>query len=137
MFASTLLHKTDFFYSRTPTLGSAGANALNFKWDRRSYAHPPKNLCNEVFKKIEAEESLDLMLVMLSTKHDTDFTKFLKDHNTFRDYVKMCIFFESRVYFPGKRTSKFMISNHSWHALRIVKNGSNHNLKIKDIYHLP
>ena len=120
-----------------PTLGSAGANALNFKWNRKSYAHPPKNLCHEVFKKIDTEESLDLVLVMLSTKHDADFTKFLKDRNTFKDYVKMCIYFESRVYFPGTKTSKFMISNHSWHALRIVKNGSNHNLKIKDIYHLP
>ena len=136
LFASTILHKTEFFYSRAPTLGSAGANALNFKWDQKSYAHPPKNLCNEVFKKIETEESLDLILVMLSTKHDTDFTKFLKNRNTFKDYVKMCIYFESRVYFPGKRASKFMISKHSWHALRIVKNGVKHNLKTKDIYHL-
>ena len=136
LFASTILHKTDCFYSKTPTLGSAGANALNFKWNRKSYAHPPKNLCHEVFKKIDTEESLDLVLVMLSTKHDADFAKYLKDRNTFKDYVKMCIYFESRVHFPGRRPSKFMVSNHSWHAIRIVKNGTKHNLKVKDIYHL-
>ena len=136
LFASTILHKTNFFYSRTPTLGSSGANALNFKWTQKSYAHPPKNLCNEVYKKIEAEETLDLVLVMLSTKHDADFARFLKDTTTFKDYVKMCILFESRVHFPGENPSRFMVSNHSWHAFRIVKNGSSYNLKTKDIYHL-
>ena len=47
LFASTILHRTDLFYSKTPTLGSSGANALNFKWDQKSYCHPPKNLCHE------------------------------------------------------------------------------------------
>ena len=88
LFASTTLHKTDVFYSKTPTLGSSGANALNFKWDRKSYCHPPKNLCYEVFKKIEAEETLDLVLIMLSTRHDSDFARFLEGNKTFKGYVK-------------------------------------------------
>ena len=112
LFASTILHKTDAFYSKVPTLGSSGANALNFKWDQRSYCHPPKNLCHEVFKKIEAEETLDLVLIMLSARHDSDFARFLEDNNTFKDYVKMCVFFESKVHYPGKNPTNFMLSNH-------------------------
>ena len=135
LFASTLLHKTEFFYSKRPTLGSSGANALHFKWNQKSYAHPPKNLCNEVFKKIESEDSLDLILVMLSTTHDSDFAKFLKDNKSFKEYIKGCVHFTSKVHFPGKKPSRFMISTHSWYALRIVKNGTNYNLKLRDVYY--
>ena len=77
LFASTLSHKTNIFYSRNPTLGSSGANALNFKWDKKSYCHPPKALMQEVFRKIEAEPKLDMMLVFLKTSLNTDFKKFL------------------------------------------------------------
>ena len=135
LFASTLLHKTDLFYSKRPTLGSSGANALFFKWNQKSYAHPPKNLCNEVFKKIESEENLDLILVILHTTHNSDFARFLKNDKTFKDYVKGCVHFESRIHFPGKKPSRFMISSHFWYALRIVKNGTNYNLKLRDIYY--
>ena len=54
LFASSILHKTEFFYSKAPMLGSWGANAINFKWNRESYCHPPKYLVYEVSKKIEA-----------------------------------------------------------------------------------
>ena len=73
---------------------------------------------------------------MLSTQHDSDFARFLKDDNTFKDYVKKCVFFESKVHYPGKNPSKFMISNHSWYALRIVKKGYLYDLKLKNIYYL-
>ena len=136
LFASTILHKTDIFYSKIPTLGSSGANALNFKWDRRSYCHPPKNLCYEVFKKIEAEKTLDLVLIMLSTWHDADFARFLKGNKTFKGYVKKCAFFESRIHFPGKDPSRFMTSYHSWYTLHIVKKDRLYDLKLKNIYHL-
>ena len=96
---------------------------------------PPKNLCNEVFKKIESEENLDLILVILRTTHNSDFARFLKNDKTFKDYVKGCVHFESRIHFPGKKPSRFMISSHFWYALRIVKNGTNHNLRLRDIYY--
>ena len=73
LFASSLLHKTPFFYSEKPTLGSAGANALNFKWNQKSYCHPPRNLVYDVFKKIESE---NIVLILHKTNHDTDLRRF-------------------------------------------------------------
>ena len=136
LFASTLLHKTDIFYSRNPTLGSSGANALNFKWDKKSYCHPPKVLVQEVFRKIEEEPKLDVMLVFLKTSHNTDFKKFLDEENRFKDYVRMVIQFDSTVHFPGEVKSFFMMSNHTWYAMRIVKPNSNVRLSLSDIYHM-
>ena len=41
LFASTLLHRHVFFYSRIPTCGSHGADALKFPSDKTSFCHPP------------------------------------------------------------------------------------------------
>ena len=136
LFASTLLHKTDIFYSRNPTLGSSGANALNFKWDKRSYCHPPKNLMQEVFRKIETEPELDMMLVLLKTAHDTDYRKFLDEENYFKNYVQMVIKFDSTVHFPGETNSSFVRTNHTWYAMRIVKPYNDVRLSHSDIYNM-
>ena len=136
LFASTLLHKTDIFYSRNPTLGSSGANGLNFKWDKRSYCHPPKNLMQEVFRKIEAEPMLDMMLVFLKTAHNTDYKKFLDEESYFKDYVRMVIKFDSTVHFPGETNSPFMRSNHTWYAVRIVKPCNDVRLSYSDVYEI-
>ena len=136
LFASSLLHRTSFFYSEKPTLGSAGANALNFRWDRKSFCHPPKNLVFDVFKKIEAEEHIDLLLILLQTNHDTDLKRFMSGNNYFKSYVKMVAAFESRVHFPGDKPSRFMMNNHSWYALRILKHDVLYKFKISDIFYL-
>ena len=133
LFASTLFHKTDVFYSRAPTLGSSGANALNFPWNRKSYCHPPKVLMFDVTKKIEAEKDLDLVLVFLKTKHDNDLKRFLRKDGRFKDYIKMIVKFDSKVHFLGDNPSNFMISNHTWYAMRIVKDNKCCNLTKKDI----
>ena len=135
LFASTLLHRTDVFYSHSPTLGSSGANALNFPWNRRSFCHPPKMLMHQVTKKIEAEKSIDLLLIFLKTKHNTDLKRFLTEDGCFKSYIKMIVAFESKVHFPGDKPSRFMISRHSWYAMRIVKNNHVCKLKPKDIYY--
>jgi len=46
LFASSISHqKLESFYSRFPTLGSSGCDALKFDWARFvSYCFPPKNL---------------------------------------------------------------------------------------------
>ena len=136
LFASSLLHRTKTFYSKTPTLGSFGANALNFRWDHPSFCHPPKYLIFDVFKKIEAENRLDLLLIFLKTNHDTDLKRFTNNNGHFKSYVKMVAAFESTVHHPGNNPSKFMISNHSWYALRILKHDTLYNFKMSDIIHL-
>ena len=136
LFASTLLHKTNIFYSKNPTLGSSGANALNFSWDKKSYCHPPKNLMKDVFRKIEVEPKLDMLLVFLKTTHDTDFRKFIEDEIYFKNYVKLVITFESTVHFPGETSSSFVRSNHTWYAMKIVKPCNNVRLSYSDIYHM-
>ena len=136
LFASTLLHRTDVFYSQSPTLGSSGANALNFPWNRRSFCHPPKILMHQVTKKIEAEKSVDLLLIFLKTRHNTDLERFLNEDGYFKNFVKMIVRFESKVYHPGDKPSKFMLSNHTWYAMRIVKDNHACKLKKKDIYYL-
>ena len=136
LFASSLLHKTSFFYSERPTLGSAGANALNFSWDQRSYCHPPRNLVFDVSKKIEAEKQIDILLILHKSSHDADLRRFIDKDDYFKSYVKMVATFDSRVHFPGDKPSRFMISNHTWYALRIIKNNKLYKFKISDIYHL-
>ena len=121
LFASTILHKTDYFYSKMPTLGSSGANALNFPWNERSYCHPPTVLIQDVFKKIEAERILDMTLIFLKTAHDTDLRKLLDEEGRFKNYVRAVIQFDSKVHFPGENPSRFMISYHTWYAMRIIK----------------
>ena len=136
LFASSLLHRTPFFYSEKPTLGSAGANALNFRWDRKSFCHPPKNLVFDVFKKIEAEEHIDLLLILLQTNHNTDLKRFMSGNIYFKSYVKTVAAFNSRVHFPGDKPSRFMMNIHSWYALRILKHDALYKFKISDILHL-
>ena len=134
LFASTLLHRHAFFYSRIPTCGSRGANALKFPWDKTSYCHPPAKLLFKVFKKIEATRKLNMILIILKTNHDTDFKLFLDDETNFKPYVKGCVKFESRVHCPNPPT-KFMLEMHSWWALHIRKCGTNYRKTIRDIYY--
>ena len=83
------------------SLGSAWFRKLHFHKEKLS---PTKNLVYEVSKKIEAEEELDLVLVILRMRHNSDLSYFLKrDRKTFKSYVKMCAHFKSRVHNPQKR----------------------------------
>ena len=135
LFASTLLHRHVFFYSRIPTCGSHGADALKFPWNKTSFCHPPAKLLFKVFKKIEAsKEKLDLLLIILKTKHDTDFKLFMENKSDFKYYVKGCVNFETRVHCPNPPT-KFMMEMHSWWALHISKCGINYNKTYRDIYY--
>ena len=54
----------------------------------------------------------------------------------FKSYVKTVAAFESTVYHPGNQPSRFMISNHSWYALRILKHDTLYDFKMSDIIHL-
>ena len=90
----------------------------------------------EVFRKIETEPKLDMMLVFLKTAHDTDYRKFLDEENYFKDYVKMVIRFDSTVHFPGETNSPFVRSNHTWYAMRIVKPCNDERLSHSDIYNM-
>ena len=90
----------------------------------------------EVFKKIEAEPRLDMMLVFLKTSHNTDLRKFLDEEDRFKDYIRMIIQFDSTVHFQGETKSLFMISNHSWYAMRIIKPNDHVRLSYSDIYYI-
>ena len=136
LFASTLLHKTDTFYSESPTLGSSGANALNFPWNRKSYCHPPKKLMYAVTQKIEAEKHVNMILIFLRTKHNTDLERFLDKDGCFKSYIKGVVAFDSRVHFPGDNPTSFMRSNHSWYAMRIIKNNDFCKLYKSEIFYL-
>ena len=43
------------------------------------YCHPPKNLMHKVFTKIESSKKLELILIVLSAAHNTDFNRFLRN----------------------------------------------------------
>ena len=88
----------------------------------------------DVFKKIEAEKYIDLLLILLKTNHNTDFKRFTDKNGHFKSYVKMVVAFESKVYSPGDKPSKFMLSNHTWYAMRILKHNKLYNFKESDIY---
>ena len=90
----------------------------------------------DVFKKIEAEKQIDIVLILLKTIHDTDLRRFIDENGYFKSYVKMVVTFESRVYFPGDKPSKFMISNHTWHAMTILKHDTLYNFKVSDIFYM-
>ena len=134
LFASTLLHRHAFFYSRIPTCGSHGADALKFSWDKTSFCHPPVRLLYKVYKKIEASDNLNLLLIILKTKHDTDFKLFMKNEFDFKYYVKGCVKFETRVHCPNPPT-KFMLEMHSWWALHISKCDVDYKRTRRDIYY--
>ena len=109
---------------------------MNFPWDQKSYCHPPRNLIFDVFKKIEAEKQIDILLILHKSNHDADLKRFTDKDDYFKSYVKMVATFDSRVHFPGDRPSRFMISNHTWYALRIIKNNELYKFKMSDMYHL-
>ena len=136
LFGSTLLHKAEFFYSKVPTCGSSGSDALKFDWNNLvSYCHPPKTLLYKVYKKIEASKYLDLLLIVLKTKHNNDFKLFLVNDNEFKSYVQGIVQFQSTVHCPHEPT-KFMIGMHSWYALKIVKRPNKHFHKtMNDIFY--
>ena len=89
----------------------------------------------KVFKKIETSKEVDLLLIILKTKHDTDFKLFLEDDVKFKSYVKGCVKFESRVYCPNPPT-KFMLEKHSWWAIHILKCGLNYKKTLENIHYL-
>ena len=62
-----------------------------------------------------------MTLIFLKTAHDTDLKKFLDEEGRFKKYVRAIIQFDSKVHFPGKNPTKFMISCHTWYAMRIIK----------------
>ncbi len=93
-------------------------------------------LMHQVTKKIEAEKSVDLLLIFLKTNHNTDLERFLNKDGHFKDFVKMIVSFESKVYHPGDKPSRFMLCSHTWYAMRIVKDNHACKLKKKDIYYL-
>ena len=76
----------------------------------------------EVFRKIEAEPKLDMMLVFLKTSHNTDLNKFLDEENRFKDYAET--------------KSSFIKSNHTWYAMRIVKPNNDVRLSYSDVYNI-
>ena len=132
LFASSTIHRSEMFYTKKPSLGSLGANALRFNWggDTVKFCFPPKNLLFKVFKKIEATEELNLVLVFLKTKGDIIFKLFIQGNN-FKDYIKKCLVFDSKVYSPFFQ-SKFTVSTHTWYVMHITKDRV-YNLSLKDI----
>ena len=137
LFASSISHqKLESFYSRFPTLGSSGCDALKFDWARFvSYCFPPKNLSYKVFQKIESSPVLNVVWVLMKTKHDTIFKLLKLDKLTFKPYVKKCLMFCSRVYSPSLCT-KFTTEMHTWYVLHIIKGGKKYNCRTEHIIHL-
>ena len=134
LFASSISQqKFPTFYSKNPTLGSIGCDALKFDWSEfPSYCFPPKNLLFKVFKKIEATKILDIVLIIMKTRHNTVFNLFVDENGQFKPYVKKCLTFDSRVYSPIK-CSKFTTELHTWYVLHINKGTRKYNLKLNDI----
>ena len=108
---------------------------MKFEWDMTSYCHLPKNLIFKVFKKIETSTTLDLLLIILKTAHDSDLKLFVEEDGCFKNYVQSIARFDSGVYFPNTPT-QFMICNHSWWALHIVKKPGKHFMKtFSDVFY--
>ena len=125
LFPSSISHqKFESFYSRIPTLGSSGCDALKFDWSRyASYCFPPKNLAYKVFLK-------NIVWVLLKTKHDTIFKLLQIDELTFKPYVKKCLMFESKVYSPSL-CNKYTTEMHTWYVLHILKGSKMYSCRIK------
>ena len=134
LFASTVLHKTEKFYTSKPSLGSSGADALKFDWggDEVKWCFPPKNLMFKVYTKIKNSPSLNLVLVFLKTSGNVIFKLFLRKDGRFQSYIKTCLICDSKVFSPFFR-SRFTISNHSWYVMHIVKGDELFNLNKSDI----
>ena len=136
LFASTMLKTHSSFYSLRPTLGSSGCDALKFSWSGRvCYCFPPKNLLFKVFLKIEASDSLNIVLVMLKTRSDTVFNLFKKNSTSFKPYIRKCLTFSSRVHSPSI-CSKFTTEMHSWWVLHVRKGKQYYYLSTDDIIDL-
>ena len=121
LFASSTIHRSEMFYTKKPSLGSLGADALKFDWSGNSvkFCFPPKNLMFKVFKKIESTPELNLVLVFLKTRGNTTF-KLFTNGDRLKDYIKKCLEFDSKVFSPFFQ-SKFTISTHTWIVFHIVK----------------
>ena len=134
LFASSVLHKTEKFYTSKPSLGSLGANALRFDWNGEDvhWCFQPKNLMYKVFTKVENSSRLNLVLVFLKTKGNVIFNLFVKGDGRFKNYVKKCLICDSRVYSPFLQ-SRFTVSNHTWYILHIVKGKEIFSLSTRDI----
>ena len=138
LFPSSISHqKFESFYSRIPTLGSSGCDALKFDWSRyASYCFPPKNLAYKVFLKVEASPELNIVWVLLKTKHDTIFKLLQIDELTFKPYVKKCLMLESKVYYSPSLCTRFTTEMHTWYGLHILKGSKRYSCRIKDIIHV-
>ena len=134
LFASTVLHRCELFYTKKPSLGSIGANSLRFDWSSKEtlFCFPPKNLMFKVFSKIESAEEVNLVLVFLKTNGDTIFKLFTDGDQHFKSYVKNCLTFDSRIYSPFFQ-NKFTISIHKWYVLHIVKGHKPFHVSIDEI----
>ena len=134
LFASSISHqKFTSFYSRLPTLGSSGCDALKFAWaEHINYCFPPKNLLHKVFLKIEASPVLNIVWIFMKTKHNIIFELLKKNDLSFKDYVKKCLMFDCRVYSPTI-ISKFTTEMHTWYAFHIIKGGKKYHCNIDDI----
>ena len=77
-----------------------------------------------------------MVLILLKSSHNTDLKRFVGKDDYFKDYVKMVVTFDSKVHSPVDRPSRFLISNHTWYALRIIKNDELYRFSTSDIYHL-
>ena len=113
---------------------SIGANSLKYDWsgDNVKWCFPPKNLMYKVFKKIENSPSLNLIHIFLKTNGDTIFKLFLEGDGKFKCYVKKCLICDSRVFSPFLQ-SRFMVSNHTWYILHIVKSVKLFDCSARDI----
>ena len=71
LFASTALHRCKLFYTKKPSLGSSGADALKFDWSSKEtmFCFPPKNLLFKVFSKIELTELTRLAAKLVEGKY--------------------------------------------------------------------
>ena len=90
----------------------------------------------DVFKKIEAEKQIDILLILHKSNHNADLKRFIGKDDYFKSYIRMVVTFDSKVHFPGDKPSRFLISNHTWYALRIIKNDELYKFSTSDIYHL-
>ena len=77
-----------------------------------------------------------MLLILLKSNHNMELKRFIGKDDHFKNYVKMVVTFDSKVHFPGDKPSRFLISNHTWYALRIIKNEEMYRFNTSDIYHL-
>ena len=77
-----------------------------------------------------------MLLILLKSIHNTELKRFVGKDDYFKSYVKMVVTFDSRVHSPLDKPTRFLISNHTWYALRIIKDEKVYRFSTSDIYHL-